>query len=140
MPIIEFSAEDLARGTIVPPAWYRVKIGRFQESLSKDGNSTNWVFEDSKIIRNADDGTTTFIDANGMEKQSAGVPLAIRFNSKAKGFTEGLFRALGVDIQAGSRFELKNAEDKEVDVFVENDTYDGRIVNRINHKYRKPRE
>jgi len=37
MPIIEFTAKDLLRTRILPPAWYRVLIERTAEKLSKIG-------------------------------------------------------------------------------------------------------
>lgn len=126
MPIIDFSQEDLLKGKIVNPAWYKMEIGHLTESLAKNGESTNWVYEDSKILCDADSGDTT----------NAGVTIPIRFNSKAKGFLVGFFNALGGDVAPGKRFELKEAEGKQIEVFVENDTYEGRLVNRINHKYR----
>jgi hypothetical protein len=34
------------------------------------------------------------------------------------------------------RFNLVAASGMQVDAYVENDTYEGRIKNRVNHKYR----
>jgi hypothetical protein len=45
-----------------------------------------------------------------------------------------------VDVKSGTRFDLKSSEGREIDVFVENDTYQNRLMNRVNHKYRAPRE
>jgi len=129
MPVINFQQKDLLRGKVVTNAWYRVTIDSIGESPSKDQQSTNYPVEGT-IKFNADDGSTEF----------AGVPIDWNFNSKAIGFAVGFLQAFGVEVEAGKRFELKNAEGKEVDVFVENGEYQGRIVNRVNHKYRKPRE
>jgi hypothetical protein len=41
-----------------------------------------------------------------------------------------------VDVKAGARFDLANAAGKQIEVFVENGEWQGRIVNRVNHKYR----
>jgi len=41
-----------------------------------------------------------------------------------------------VDVKAGARFDLANAVGKQVEVFVENGEWQGRMVNRVNHKYR----
>jgi hypothetical protein len=41
-----------------------------------------------------------------------------------------------VDVKAGARFDLANAVGRTLEVFVENDTWQGRMVNRVNHKYR----
>ncbi len=128
MPIIEFSQRDLMRGIIVEPAWYRVRIESVGEAPAKQsdkGPSTNYPVE----------GTILFQGDNG-DKKFTGVPLDWNFNSKAIGFAVGFLAALGAEVKAGTRFDLKAAEGKEVDVFVENGDWQGRVVNRVNHKYR----
>jgi hypothetical protein len=128
MPMIQFSDRDLLRGKIVEPAWYLVNITNIGEAPSKDGNSTNYPVEGA-IVRNAETGSEDF----------AGVPLDWNFNSKAIGFAVGFLAAFGVDVKAGARFDLANAVGRQIEVFVENDTWQGRMVNRVNHKYRPVR-
>lgn len=129
MPVISFSEKDLLRGKIVEPAWYRVRIDNIGEAPSKDGGSTNYPVE-GVILKNADNGNEEF----------KGVPIEWNFNSKAIGFAVGFLQAFGVDVKAGARFDLNAAAGKEVDVFIENDTWQGRMKNQVNHKYRAPRE
>jgi hypothetical protein len=131
MPVVEFSQRDLMRGRTITPGWYRVKIetvGEAPAKASEKGPSTNYPVE-ATIQFNGDTGDVEF----------AGMPLDWNFNSKAIGFAVGFLQAFGVDVKAGSRFDLKSAEGREVDVFVTNDTYQGRLVNRVDHKYRAPR-
>jgi hypothetical protein len=131
MPMIEITERDILRGKIVTPGWYRVRVDTVGEAPAKDqtkGPSTNYPVEGT-IIKNADDGSTEF----------AGVPLDWNFNSKATGFTIPFLSAFGVEVKPG-RVDLKAAEGRELDVFVENDTYNNRLVNRVNHKYRAPKE
>jgi len=125
MPIISFNDRDLLRGKIVEPAWYVVNIVNVGEAPSKDGGSTNYPVE-GVIVRNADNGSEDF----------ANVPLDWNFNSKAISFAAGFLSALGVDVKSGARFELANAVGKQIEIFVENDTWQGRMLNRVNHKYR----
>lgn len=125
-PIIEFGERDILRGKIVIPAWYRVHIESVGEAPSKDQQSTNYLVAGT-IVKNADNGSGDF----------AGVPLDWNFNSKAIGFSVGFFEAFGMEVVAGKRFDLSDSEGKDLDVFVENDTYNGRLVNKVNHKYRK---
>lgn len=128
MPIISFSERDLLRGITVTPGWYRVKINSVGEApakASEKGPSTNYPVE-ATILFNGDNGDIQF----------AGAPLDWNFNSKAIGFAVGYLKSFGVEVKAGTRFDLKSSEGLEVDVYVENDTYQGRIVNRVNHKYR----
>jgi hypothetical protein len=128
MPIIQFGERDLARGKVVEPAWYVVNIDAVTEGPSKDGGSTNYPVEGT-IVKNADSGSEEF----------KGVPLDWNFNSKAIGFAVGFLSSFGVDVKAGQRFDLANAVGRQVEVFVENGEWQGRIVNRVNHKYRAVR-
>jgi hypothetical protein len=128
MPIIEFGEKDLLRGKIVEPAWYEVQIDSIGEAPSKDGGSTNYPVEGT-IIVNQDNGSSEFQN----------VPIEWMFNSKAIGFAVGFLQALGVDVQAGKRFDLSAAVGKRLGVFIENDTWQGRLKNRVNHKYRASR-
>jgi hypothetical protein len=127
MPIIQFSQKELKRGEIVDPAWYRVKIESIETKTSSKGDSTNYVME-GLILFDGDTGETKFSD----------IPLTWNFNSKAPGFMVGFFQALGYTIEADKRYELEAAAGESIDIFVENGTYEGRVVNRVNHKYRKP--
>lgn len=125
MPIVTISERDLLRGKVVTPAWYRMRIEEVGEKPSADGGSTNYPVAGT-IIRNADNGDTEF----------AGVPVDWNFNSKAIGFTVGFLSSFGVTVEANKRFDLKAAENREIDVYVENGEWQGRMVNRVNHKYR----
>lgn len=133
MPIIEFGERDLLRGKVVEPAWYRVRIESVGEAPAKEvagkTASTNFPVEGT-IMFNADTGETTY----------ANVPLDWNFNSKAIGFAVGFLQAFGVEVKPKTRFDLKSAEGRELDVYVENDTWQNRLINRVNHKYRAPQE
>lgn len=132
MPVVSFTSRDLLRGTVVTPGWYRVKIHSVGEApaSAQPGKtpSTNYPVEAS-ILFDGDTGDTKF----------ANVPIDYNFNSKAIGFAVGFLKAFGADPKEGQRIELKSAEDRELDVFIENDVWQGRTVNRVNHKYRAPK-
>lgn len=125
MPIISFTDRDILRGKVVTPAWYRMKIENVGEAPSADGKSTNYPVEGT-IVKNADNGSEDF----------TGVPVDWNFNSKAIGFAVGFLESLGVSVASGKRFDLGQVAGSEIEVFVENDTWQGRTVNRVNHKYR----
>lgn len=130
MPVIEFAPKDLLMGTVVTPGWYRVLVQSVGEApaatVAGKTPSVNYPVE-GVILFDGDNGSQEFKD----------VPLSgWQFNSKAIGFAVGFLEAFGVKVEAGKRFDLASAAGKELDVFVENDTYNGRMVNRINHKYR----
>lgn len=124
MPLIELSVKDIKRGTLIDPGWYLVRIDSVGEAPSKDGGSTNFPV-DGTIVKNAE---------NGDEKYKDFPTPSWNFNSKAPGFVTGFLRALGVEPQAG-RVELKAAEGQMIRVFIEHGEYNGRTVNRIEHKY-----
>lgn len=128
MPAIAFTEKEILRGTVVEPAWYRMRIENVGEAPAKTGDSTNYPVEGT-ILRNADTGSEDY----------AGVPVSWNFNSKAISFAIGFLKAFDVEVKPGVRFDLASAETKELDVYVENDIWQGRKVNRVNHKYRAPR-
>lgn len=131
--IFTLSKKDVMGGKVYEPAWYRVRIDDYSNGPSKnlENPSTNHTYQGT-ILFNADTGDKKYEDH----------PLTWMFNSRAMGFTKGFLIALGVpeeSITPDSRFDFKNALGKEIDIYVENDTYEGRLVNRVNHKYRAPR-
>lgn len=127
MPMIEYGKKDILRGQVITPAWYRVRIEHVGEAPTNGpkGPSTNYPVE----------GTILFEGDNGDTKY-AGFPLEWNFNSKAIGFSVGFLASFGVEVVEGKRFDLNAAAGRELDVYVENGEWQGRIVNRVNHKYR----
>src|SRR3990172_4453044 len=132
--IFQFSKQDIPGGKIYPPSWYRVRIDDVVAGPSKnlEKPSTNFNIKGT-ILMDADTGDKVYADhpvGNWM------------FNSRAMGFAKGFLVALGVaeeSIDENTRFDFKAAIGKEIDVYIENDLYEGRQVNRVNHKYRQPR-
>jgi hypothetical protein len=129
MPIITVTDKDILRGKVVTPGWYRVKVDAVGEALASSGKTTNYPVEGT-IVKNSDDGSTDF----------AGVPTppTWMFNSGYISKAEGFIVSLGGQWNAG-RIDLGAAAGKEIDVFIENELYQGSMVNRINHKYRPVR-
>lgn len=130
MPIIQFSQKDLLRGKTVAPAWYRVHVDSVgeQPTVTQKGPSTNYPVEVT-IMFNGDTGDTQF----------AGVPVDWNFNSKAIGMARGFLESFGVSVTAGTRFDLKSAEGRDTDVYIGNDTWEGRIINKCKMQFRAPR-
>lgn len=128
MTFIQFSASEMLRDSVVDPAWYVLNIDAHRTwTPTKAGDSNNCHF-DCTIECNADDGSTTF----------SGVPIVLQFNDKpaASGFIRGFLRALGVDIKPDTRYDLNAAVGQKIEAFIENDTWQGRMNNKANHKYR----
>jgi hypothetical protein len=130
MPIVEFSQRDLLRGTVVDPSWYRCFIEEIdaEGEDSKDKKSTNYKV-DVTILFDGDTGDSKF----------RGVPILYNFNSKALGFTMGLFLACGLELKSGERYRLEACAGREVDIFIGNKPYLGRTLNDVNHQYRAPK-
>lgn len=134
---VEFSERDLARGRLLPPAWYHMKIDSVSAKPSKDAKSTNFVVEGT-VIRNADDGSTEAKVGDEIV-QTAGAIVTWNFNSKAPGFMQGFFKAFmdpSEKITPGERYDLESTVGRELEVYVENGEWQGNIVNRVQHKYR----
>lgn len=129
MPTIDFSQRDVKMGTLVNPAWYRMLIEDVGEKPSKDGGSTNYII-DATIMCDGDTGSQEF----------AGVPIRWNFNSKAKGLAKGFIEIIGeMSVETGKLYELNAAKGSILDVYVDNKPYEGRIINNVPHKYRKPK-
>ena len=129
MPMVDFSDKDILRSKLITPGWYRVRIDAIGEAPSKDGNSTNWPVD-----------ATVLFEADSNSKEFEGCPAPYwNFNSKARGFMVGFFNALGITPEAGKRYDLAATEGKTLDIYIDNETYEGRLINRFNHKYRAPR-
>src|SRR5574339_869988 len=120
--MVDFSESDLLRNKILTPGWYRVAITDVGGwAPSKDGNSQNLPV--SGVVKfNADDNSTEF----------AGVPLEWLYNSspKVRGFIEGFLKGLGVEVQPG-RYDMAAAVGKEVDMYIKNGEYQGRLKNEV---------
>jgi len=145
MAVVTFSDKDLKRGTVLSPGWYRVRIdnvGEVPAKASDKGPSTNYPVEGT-VLFNADNGSKVMNkkqdDGSLVEVNLEGLPLDWNFNSKAIGFAVGFLECFGVKVEKGMRFDLNASAGKEIDVFVENGEWQGRIVNRVNHKYRTPK-
>lgn len=129
--IWKFSEAEGLRNKIVDPAWYVLNILEHRPwSPSKMGDSNNCYF-DCVIVKNADTGSTEY----------AGVPIELMFNDKpkAQGFREVFMRALGVDWKYNTEYNMASAVGKQVEAFIENNEWNGRITNKCQHKYRLPR-
>lgn len=130
MPMMDFSDKDILRSKLIEPAWYRVRIDNIGEAPSKDGQSTNYPVE-ATVLFNA--------DTKGKDFEGCPVPYW-NFNSKAKGFAVGFFKALGIDVESGKRYSFDACIGKTLDIFIDNEMFEGRPVNRFNHKYRTPKD
>jgi hypothetical protein len=128
MPIVGFDEQDFLRGKIVAPGWYLMEIGSVGEKPAANGESTNYPTEGT-IIKNDDDDSTDF----------AGVPVMWNFNSKFKSAILAFLAAMGQEVTPGQRVQLEAAVGKKIAVYVDNKTYEGRILNDVKHKYRAPK-
>ena len=132
MTTISFSDSDLLRNKIIEPGWYLLDIQGYRTwTPTKDGQSNNCHYE-CVVKQNADTGDTTY----------AGCPIELQFNDKpkARGFLEGFLRGLGEEVVANKRYELEAAVGRKIEAFIENDPFNGRVINRVNHKYRVVRK
>lgn len=128
-PMVKFTDKDLKRNTIVDPAWYVMMVDSVGEAPSSDNKSINYPVEGT-IIKNADNGSEKFAGV-----PVGGVPFWM-FNSKAIGFAKGFLECFGITVEKDQGYDLGGAEGKLIEVFIVNNTYNGRTSNRIEHQYR----
>jgi hypothetical protein len=129
--IIEFTQGDIDSSKIVTPAWYRCRIDDVTDKISNDGGSTNsWI--KGTILYNSDNGSKEF--------EGTPTPFLWLINSKGAFSAVGLFMAMGVTPQPGTRVTTDALKGKEVDVYITNELYKGVVQNKISGQYRAPRE
>jgi hypothetical protein len=134
MPMIEITPKDLKASAIVKPAWYRVLVTKVGDMKVSSSGKSNVCFPEGEILFNADDGSKEF--------EGVPTPVSWNFNDSARGKQDiiGFVSAItGSEVKDPQRIDLSAAENKEVDIFIDNDLYEGKMQNRISGKYRTPR-
>lgn len=106
--------EDILRGKKVDPTWYRCKVKGTSDVTASTGVAGTLI--------------DLVITAPG---RFLGVPLQTRFWENAPGFAVNYVEAFGakIDETKGITVELSDTVGKDVDVYVKNDMYKGRMVN-----------
>jgi hypothetical protein len=113
---ITITREDLLRSKVVTPGWYVCRITNIEEAPAKTDGSLN-VNVDMVVL------------SDGPFKD---VPIQRTFSEKAPGFAVGFIEAiLGRKIsEDGGEFDLSGAVGRDLDVFVKNEKWQNRLVNR----------
>lgn len=124
---VSFSQDDMNRGKIVTPGWYKLQIGEFAVSLTKAGDSEIAVAEGTRILC-----------AENGDEEFAGVPIRLGFSLKpnARGFMLGFLQALGNDVAPGKNFDLGAASGKQIMAFIGNQLYEGRTQNNVTNQFK----
>lgn len=111
---------DIKKSRQVTQGFYPVLINNAYETQAKTDGSKLIVFE----------GTIQGGEFDG-------VPLLWQFSEKAPGFAIPFFKALGApigepgsDFEKGGQFDEKKAIGKTIKVFVKNELYQGRMLNK----------
>ena len=119
---LRVNAEDIKRGKVVDPGRYHARITTVNDKPSKPN-------ENGETSMNT---VVTFVIQSGAFKD---VPITVYFNEKAPGTCVPLMTALGYKIDEDAGFDAELDEStlggREVDIFVDNDLYQGRKVNKI---------
>jgi hypothetical protein len=116
MPKIRVTREDMLRSKTVKPGWYRATVKRVGEKPAKTDGSTTWPIDFTLLS----------------EGEFQGVPVSTVFSEKAPGFAIKFIEACGGKVGPdGGEMELSRAEGKELEIFIDNDLYDGRLTNKI---------
>lgn len=109
------SKQDLLRSKTVQPGWYPAVIKSVTQKAAKTDGSTNTI-----VTFNIQGGTYD------------GVPIDALFSEKAPGFASPLIAAiLGRPLKAeGEGVDLEFGVGKKIMIYVKNDIYQGRTVNK----------
>ena len=99
---VEWTNEDLKRGQILDPGFYRLRVEGMTEKLARSQKSTN-VLMQFIVIKNADTGEDT---------ECAGVPVFFNFNSLMGSNTKNFAVAVAESEEEipvlGGRFQLND--------------------------------
>lgn len=113
----QFSQGDLDRTKPMVPGWYPAKVSKIEKKPAKDGSmnaNVHFAFTGS--------------DATGRTRFKS-------FNEKdnAKVFAIPFFKACnnGKDLAPGQSYNIFATEGKELEVYVKNREYEGRIIDEI---------
>lgn len=120
MPFIfTITKEDQQRNKLVQPGWYVCKVKSITQGPGKN---------DPQSITT----TVEFVIEDGPAKDAIGVPLTHWASEKAAGLQENLIVALtGKKLDPnGTSVDLEPAIGRKIKVYVKNDKYQGRMVNR----------
>lgn len=118
MASLQFTEEDIKRSTLLEPGtWYHVELKEYEEKAAKTDGSTNFVFT-----------AVTFGSSN---PEHNGVPLRISFSEKAPGFAIPFLGACGVKVEKGKQYNLASCKGKKIDVFVEHNLVNGKMMNQV---------
>lgn len=123
MGLFDISPEDVARGTLLQPGWYPGLISKVVDKpATTDGTNVSHV---SISIMEA-------LDHSGAAVQN--VPVLATFSVKAPGSAINFLNALGANIgkdgKKGVDISDATCKGKRVKVYIKNDTYDGRTLNK----------
>lgn len=116
MPLtFTITREDVLRGKIVDPGWYKCNITKTsQEPAGTDGSTNTWI------------------DLTILEGPFKDVPLRRVFNEKAPGFAISFIVALGGKVtEEGGSFDMERAKGKQVLAYVKNGMYNNRPQNQV---------
>lgn len=117
MPFVEFTDEDIKRGTLVDPGMYNVTIESFKEDKDKDGKP---LYKYRYKIFGAS------------KEDFESVTLFDQFSSKAMGFFKPFWEAVtGVPAVKGTPYDLEYPVGKSIRVNVIRDVYEGKPNNKV---------
>jgi len=131
--LVEWTDEDLKRGQILDPGFYRLRVEGMTEKLAKSQKSTN-VLMRFIVIKNAD---------TGEDEECAGVPVTFNFNSlmgsNTKNFAAAIAENEGEIPVSGGRFQLNDVlVGREVEAFIGHRTQEnGQVQNDVTAMFRK---
>jgi hypothetical protein len=114
--------EDMLRGKILDPGWYKVRVSKATQEPSSAGDSTNtWIH---------------FTVLGGPEQKDKSkiveTPLRRCFSEKAPGFIVPYLVACGAKVnEDGGEFDVEKSVGKELMVYVKTGMYENKPQNNV---------
>ena len=122
MGLFDFSAEDVAGGTILQPGWYPLEITKVEDKVSKQGNDMTVVYMKCLEGVSSTGDTVSGVRVN-----------PVNFVKTAPFFAVAFAKAIGVEFtkdgKKGVDFSQSTLLGKKVIGYVKNDIYEGRTQN-----------
>jgi len=124
MALFDFTAEDVARGTVLQPGWYPIEVKKVEDGIAKSTGKPKVTISFVCLEGTASDGSLV-----------QNVPLASTFSPEYPSFIINFAKACGAEIPKqglkGLRIDDETLKGKKLSGYVKNQEYEGRTVNNL---------
>lgn len=124
MALFDVTPEDVARGTILQPGWYPAVVSKTEDRPAKTDGS-NVTFVTLRLLEARDS------DGNGVSNVNVVATFSVKAPGSIINFANALGNKIGKDGKKGVEISDRTCKDRKVSVYVKNDVYEGRTINKV---------